>query len=200
MEQVDPYAQRVRYPRAVESAMKVVITGHTSGVGKALSIALSRRGDTVIGMSRANGFDIADINSIVAAARDADVFVCNAHAAFWQADLLFEMARLWADSPRRLIIAMGSLSANGINPAQGRYAVHKKALDAACEQLQADTTIKCRLTLLRFGYTDTPRVAHRHVRKMHVQDVIAHALYAIDQPAGHCLLRMDFRAHQEVPR
>jgi NAD(P)-dependent dehydrogenase (short-subunit alcohol dehydrogenase family) len=199
MELMDPYALRVRYPRTAESNMTVAITGHTSGIGKALSIALNRRGDTVIGMSRANGFDIANTSSIVAAARDADVFVCNAHAEFFQTNLLFEVARSWADSPRRLIVAMSSLSADGINPSQGRYAIHKKALDAACEQLQADTTIKCRLTLLRFGYTDTPRVAHRSVRKMHVRDVVAHALYAIDQPIGHCLLRMDFRTHREAP-
>jgi hypothetical protein len=150
-------------------------------------------------MSRVNGFDIADTNSIVAAAHDADVFVCNAHAAFHQTELLFEMARRWADNPRRLIIAMSSLSADGINPSQGRYAIHKKALDATCQQLQADTTIKCRLTLLRFGYTDTPRVARRPVRKMNVRDVVAHVLYAIDQPEDHCLLRMDFRTHREAP-
>jgi NAD(P)-dependent dehydrogenase (short-subunit alcohol dehydrogenase family) len=195
----DPYAQRVRYPRARASPLTVAITGHTSGIGQALALALQRRGDTVIGMSRANGFDIADVTPIAAAARDADIFVCNAYAGFCQANLLFEFGRLWADHPQRLIIAMSSLSADGIIPSQGRYAIHKKALDAACEQLQADPKVKCRLALLRFGYTDTPRVAQRQVRKLKPDDVVAHTLYAIDQAPGKYLLRLDFRVHYEVP-
>ena len=75
--------------------------------------------------------------------------------------------------------------------------LHKKALDAACEQLQADRSVQCRITLLRFGYTDTPRIAAKPVRKMPVAEVVGHVLYAIDQPRGHYLKRLDFRAHHE---
>jgi NAD(P)-dependent dehydrogenase (short-subunit alcohol dehydrogenase family) len=179
--------------------MTVAITGHTSGIGQALAAALANRGDSVIGLSRANGYDITSPADIVRKSCEADVFICNAYAGFAQVDLVFAMARRWAEHPRRLIIAMGSLSADGINPAQGRYAIHKKALDAACEQLQADRSVKCRITLVRFGYTDTPRVAAKSVRKMHVRDVVGHVLYAIDQPKGHYLSRIDFRAHYEEP-
>jgi NAD(P)-dependent dehydrogenase (short-subunit alcohol dehydrogenase family) len=158
---------------------------------------LERRGDTVIGLSRSNGYDITAPTDIVRDSRDADVLICNAHAGFAQVELVFAMARTWALHPHRLIIAMGSLSADGINPSQGKYAIHKKALDAACEQLQADRSVQCRITLVRFGYTDTPRVAAMSVRKMRVAEVVGHVLYAIDQPRGHYLKRLDFRAHHE---
>lgn len=199
MNHTDPYAERSRHPRIPVSALTVAITGHTSGIGRALAATLEGRGDAIIGLSRANGYDITSPADIVRKACDADVFICNAHAGFAQAELVFATARRWAQHPRRLIVAMGSLSADGINPSQGSYAIHKKALDAACEQLQADISVKCRITLLRFGYTDTPRVAAKTVRKMRVGAVVGHVLYAIDQPKGHYLKRMDFRAHHEEP-
>ena len=197
MNYTDPYAERPRYPRTSVSALTVAITGHTRGIGQGLATALERRGDTVIGLSRSNGYDITTPEAIVRKSCDADVFICNAHAGFAQTELVFAMARTWALQSRRLIVAMGSLSADGINPSQGSYAIHKKALDAACEQLQADRSVKCRITLVRFGYTDTPRVAAKSVRKMHVAEVVGHVLYAIDQPWGHYLARLDFRAHHE---
>ena len=193
----DPYAERSRYPRVPSSALVVAITGHTSGIGQALAIALQRRGDTVIGLSRSNGHDITSPEGIVRHAGDADVFINNAHAGFSQVELLFAVARAWAARPRCQIVVMSSLSADGINPSQGRYAIHKKALDAACEQVQADPSIKCRVTLLRFGYVDTPRVAAKAVRKMRIAEVVGHVLYALDQPQGHYLKRIDFRAHYE---
>jgi NAD(P)-dependent dehydrogenase (short-subunit alcohol dehydrogenase family) len=197
MDYTDPYAERQRYPRTSVSALTVAITGHTQGIGRALANTLEARGDRIIGLSRSNGYDIRAPHRIIQESRDADVFVCNAHAGFAQAELVFAMARIWAPHPRRLIVAMGSLSADGINPSQGNYAVHKKALDAACEQLQADHSVRCRITLLRFGYTDTPRIAAKPVRKMPVAEVVGHVLYAIDQPRGHYLKRLDFRAHHE---
>lgn len=197
MDYTDPYAERPRYPRAPISTLTVAITGHTRGVGLALATALERRGDTVIGLSRSNGYDITEPEGIFGKIRDADVFICNAHAGFAQAELVFAMARTWAPYPRRLIVAMGSLSADGINPSQGNYAIHKKALDAACEQMQADRSVKCRITLVRFGYTDTPRIGAKSVRKMRVAEVVGHVLYAIDQPRGHYLKRLDFCAHHE---
>jgi NAD(P)-dependent dehydrogenase (short-subunit alcohol dehydrogenase family) len=193
----DPYAERPRYPRTPVSALTVAITGNTRGIGQALATALERRGDMIIGLSRSNGYDITMPEDIVRKSRDADVLICNAHAGFAQAELVLVMARAWAEQPRRLIVAMGSLSADGINPSQGKYALHKKALDAACEQLQADRSVKCRITLVRFGYTDTPRVAAKSVRKMRIAEVVGHVLYAIDQPRGHYLKRLDFRAHHE---
>lgn len=199
MDYTDPYAERPRYPRTPVSALTVAITGHTRGIGRALETALERRGDTVIGLSRSNGYDITMPEEIIRKIRDADVFICNAHAGFAQAELVLAMARTWAEHPRRLIVAMGSLSADGINPSQGRYAIHKKALDAACEQLQADPIVKCRIALLRFGYADTGRVAAKSVRKMRVAEVVGHVLYAIEQPKGHYLKRLDFRAHHEEP-
>lgn len=179
--------------------MIVGITGHTQGVGKALADALLARNTGVLGMSRSNGLDIQDAPRIVAVSKHVDVFVNNAHFEFAQTQLLYAIAQEWANQPDKLIINMGSLSANGILPDQGKYAVYKAALDHATEQLQDNRNIKCRICILRFGYTDTPRVAHRKdVRKMHVDEVVRHLLYVIDQPSRHYLKRLDFRTQWEA--
>ena len=39
--------------------MKCIITGHTAGVGKAMYEHFQAKGWEVIGMSRANGYDIS---------------------------------------------------------------------------------------------------------------------------------------------
>ena len=60
--------------------MKIAITGHTSGIGKAIYDALITSYD-VIGLSRSNGYDITtDLgrSKIVDCAYDCDIFINNA--------------------------------------------------------------------------------------------------------------------------
>ena len=68
--------------------MKIAITGHTKGIGKA--IAGLYYTDEVVGFSRSNGYDISDISSIdsiVNASLNCEVFVNNAYYGTAQVDI-----------------------------------------------------------------------------------------------------------------
>lgn len=169
----------------------LAITGHTSGVGLAIAEHAQSEGWEVVGMSRANGFDITRPDQIIHAATHCDVFVNNAYRAYAQVDLLYQMAQAWADNPDKHIICMGSLSADGIQPSQRKYAIHKQALDGAVEQLQADPNIHCRISNIRFGFTDTPRVAHKAVPKLTPEQVAQECWHVLMAP--YWIKRMDFR-------
>lgn len=61
--------------------MKIAITGHTSGIGKCLYDTFTENGNTVLGFSRSNGYDITsadDRKRIVDETTDCDVFINNA--------------------------------------------------------------------------------------------------------------------------
>ncbi len=65
----------------VNSNMKVAITGHKRGIGKACADLFTADGHQVVGFSRTDGFDIRDPDvrkRIVEQSMDADVFINNA--------------------------------------------------------------------------------------------------------------------------
>ena len=62
--------------------MKFAITGHTSGIGKAVAEMCHTKGYQWIGFSRGTGYDIArekDCGKIVYESSDCDVFINNAY-------------------------------------------------------------------------------------------------------------------------
>lgn len=149
--------------------MRIAITGHTSGLGKAL-LALSRiRGHEVIGFSRSNGYDIADDGTqtrIVLEASGADIFINNAHHGFSQCDLFTRLYREWRDSPK-LIINIGSIITSERSwpsgPQHGElgsrhYAAEKAGLDTLTHWAWNDTSAKCEVVLVRPGSIQTGRM------------------------------------------
>jgi len=69
--------------------MKVAITGHTAGIGKAFYQYFSKKNAEVIGMSRANGYDLnTDVDRIIENAKDCDIFINNAYRDDKQLQLL----------------------------------------------------------------------------------------------------------------
>ena len=60
--------------------MKIAITGHTKGIGKACADVFSEH--EVIGFSRSNGFDIQAIEPILDSSNDCDVFINNASVSY----------------------------------------------------------------------------------------------------------------------
>jgi len=62
--------------------MKIVITGHTKGIGQGLYNYYNNINNIVIGFSRSNGFDINDLESqdaIINETQNADIFINNAY-------------------------------------------------------------------------------------------------------------------------
>lgn len=141
--------------------MKIGITGHTHGIGKAAYDLLESRGHTVKGFSRQNGFNIDNVyarKEILKEVEDFDVFINNAFSPN-QTTMLQEMIELW-DGQDKSIINIGSkiTMMPFVIPGQESYVAEKK---------KQEQIIKDRLphpfpqiTNLVVGLTDTRMVAN----------------------------------------
>lgn len=90
--------------------MKIAITGHTSGLGKALKERFELAGHTVIGFCITTGYDISDSevrNKIVVESADCDVFINNAYSPKSQYPLLDAVYKSFINTDK-IIINIGS--------------------------------------------------------------------------------------------
>lgn len=86
--------------------MRVVIIGHTAGIGKSLAAHFRKKKWDVVGLSRSNGYDLErDVTKIVGAATGCDLFINNAYRDKQQL-VLFKQLRYKVGK----IICMGSIS------------------------------------------------------------------------------------------
>ena len=108
---------------------KIVITGHTSGIGKAIYdkfTEISCR--EIIGMSRSNGYDIEkDFDKIVKEATGAELFINNAYRDSQQLKL-FHALKDKVD----MMVVMGSVSRHYPELIPTDYVHDKQALAEAC--------------------------------------------------------------------
>ena len=172
--------------------MRIALTGHTSGIGKALYKRCEEQSfprHEPIGFSRSNGFNINNPERIVSEAIECNVFVNNAHDKFAQVDLLYGMWHFWKDQDKQ-IICISSLAPDVTKNSPQPYSTEKNALDHACEQLQ-NSKGKCRVINIKPGYVDTPRVAHRNVaHKIDPNYMAGVILWCIRQPEYLMTLRI----------
>ena len=145
--------------------MKIAVTGHTSGIGKAIYDLLVEQGHEVVGFSRQTGFDLlklktndTDKEEIVKFAmslNDYDIFINNACYEFMQVELLYALYNEWKKFDKT-IINIGSVSGDKSKGEPHEYQIHKVALDKACQQLE--TMGKCKVVNVRPGWVDTPAI------------------------------------------
>ena len=86
--------------------MKYAITGHTSGIGKAVSESVTN----FIGFSKSTGYNInerTDRKRIIKQCDDVDVFINNAHDGFGQTYILLDLFHTFKDT-NKTIINVGS--------------------------------------------------------------------------------------------
>ena len=121
--------------------MKIGITGHSKGLGKALFESLAIAHD-VVGFSRTNGYDIKspfDRKKIVKESKDLDVFINLVHNYFHQTDMLYEMHKSWTDQNKFIInissIVVGQKDFGLRNYQMLEYKVHKTAVENMIEVL-----------------------------------------------------------------
>ncbi len=109
--------------------MKVVITGHTYGIGKALYKHFQTFGGwEVAGLSRSNGYDIdKDFDRVVEAATGCFLFINNAYRDSQQLKLV-EALKTKVDR----MIVMGSISRFYPEIIPTQYVHDKQALAEAC--------------------------------------------------------------------
>lgn len=109
--------------------MKVVITGHTYGIGKALYEHFQTFGGwEVVGLSRSNGYDIdKNFDKVVEAASGCFLFINNAYRDSQQLKLVEALK-----SKVNRMIVMGSISRFYPEIIPTQYVHDKQALAEAC--------------------------------------------------------------------
>jgi short-subunit dehydrogenase len=77
--------------------MKIAITGHKKGIGKAFAEQLSARGHEIIGISRSDGENIRRTAHTASLIEPCDMLINNAISMYAQTELLFEVWHRWQD-------------------------------------------------------------------------------------------------------
>ncbi len=77
--------------------MKIAITGHKRGIGKAFAEQLSARGHEIIGISRSDGENIRRTAHTASLIEPCDMLINNAISMYAQTELLFEVWHRWQD-------------------------------------------------------------------------------------------------------
>jgi NADP-dependent 3-hydroxy acid dehydrogenase YdfG len=120
---------------------RIAITGHSAGIGLALSNIYQARGVDIVGMSRCNGYNIRSIPKIISQLKECDVFINNAQVGFAQTELLFAVYKEWQGKEGKKIINIGTLmTSEPVSSLPGlgmtEYYVQKVALEEAIKQLR----------------------------------------------------------------
>ena len=165
--------------------MKIAITGHSRGIGKAIFDTLSE--DTEChGFSRSNGYDIAeDQELIIKSVLRCDVFINNAYKGLEQVHLLNSVFQAWKDDESKTIINISSLSKYpGLSGNQSGYSAHKAALSHQAFLLMFKTDRKCRMINVNPGYvkTDMTKQAHDTNNMLTPQECADAVIWALRQP------------------
>jgi nucleoside-diphosphate-sugar epimerase len=125
--------------------MKIAITGHTAGIGQALSRALSQRGHEILGLSKRDGHNIRVIPKIAAKIEPCDMFINNAQAGYAQTELLYAVWESWRGQPNKHIWCISTMMAQcPVDPQvpgqseldMSAYRTQKLALEQAINQLR----------------------------------------------------------------
>lgn len=110
--------------------MKCVITGHTTGLGKAMYDAFKAAEWEVIGVSRQTGYDLTtDVDRVVELVNGADLFINNANVGRAQLNLLNAVNK---DIKQ---IVLGSVAGEFHQQLQSDYSQHKADLAQRCREL-----------------------------------------------------------------
>lgn len=129
--------------------MKIIVTGHTSGIGKYLYNYFTQD-HQVVGMSRTNGYDISvDREKIVAESKNCDLFINCAHSGDSQMHLLLGLCK---QVPK--IITFGSASTDYADILNKQYNLDKKRLEK-CHRLLSMRTDVAQMLLIKLSFAET---------------------------------------------
>ena len=128
----------------VNIIMKIAITGHTAGIGKAFAEQLSRLGHSIIGISRREGENIRRTAHTASIIEPCDMLINNAQAGYAQTELLYEVWSRWQGKERyiwNISTAMTEEPTNSRPDGQddiimSQYRNQKLALEEASRQLK----------------------------------------------------------------
>jgi NADP-dependent 3-hydroxy acid dehydrogenase YdfG len=134
--------------------MKIAITGHTAGIGKALAEEYLLDGHEIVGLSQREGNNIRNTPKICDQIEPCDVFVNNAQAGYAQTELLFEMVRRWRGTGKKIIVISTQMTQEPVSGFDSldmdHYRLQKVTLEQAVVQLRHRRT-GVKLVLVRPG-------------------------------------------------
>lgn len=132
--------------------MKIAITGHSAGIGQALSKLYEADKHEVVGLSRRNGYNIRSLPKVTAMIQPCDMFINNAQVGFAQTELLFEVWRQWRGQQKYIVNISTQMTDFLLPPKEewDEYLIQKKSLDLATQLLEQRSEWP-RLLLVRPG-------------------------------------------------
>lgn len=134
--------------------MKIAITGHSAGIGKALAEQYKTRGHEIVGLSKRDGNNIRNIPKIADLIEPCDLFINNAQAGYAQTELLFEMAQRWQGTKKHIIVISTIMTQEPVSSIPGidmtHYWVQKQTLEEAVKQLRYQR-LNLKITIVRPG-------------------------------------------------
>lgn len=143
------------------------ITGHTSGIGKAIFKKLS---PNAIGFSKSTGFDIKnkkDLIQVLDKSENCKVFINNAYDDFAQSNLLIEAFFRWKDTNKTIINVGSQIAEDNCNVKLHpdvkllRYQMHKASLKKLCQDLN-NYGSKIKIKYVWFGYVATEKILDKY--------------------------------------
>jgi len=140
--------------------MKIAVTGHTKGIGKACVTRLSKQHE-IIGFSRSNGYDISEFNGIAKIrneCRECDVFINNAYSGRAQERLFNLFWEDWKNYTRTIININSVVKYPQVYPKtfDPSYKKEKELLEKASGDVVWSTEgIKCRILNINPGLVKT---------------------------------------------
>ena len=140
--------------------MKIAITGHKKGIGKAFADQLSARGHDIVGISRSDGENIRRTAHTASMIEPCDMLINNAISFYAQTELLFEVWHRWQDIKEthyiwnistKLCEQDHDIDINGITLRESmQYRNQKMSLELAHHQLNFQPS-NIKMSLIRPG-------------------------------------------------
>ena len=132
--------------------MKIAITGHSAGIGRALANLLEQRGHEIVGLSKRYGHNIHNVPKIATLIDPCDIFINNAQSHFAQTDLLFAVWRSWRGQDKKIFNISTEMVTMDVPPREewDEYLIQKKALEEANRLLSMRSTLP-KVSIIRPG-------------------------------------------------
>jgi hypothetical protein len=143
--------------------MKIAITGHTAGIGRAFASILQNRGHEIVGLSKRHCDNIRNTLKIVEKIIPCDLFINNAQEGYAQTELLYAVWQRWQDQPGKHIWCIGTMMTQypvelevpgHTDVDMSQYRNQKIALDDAIVQLRYKKHMPI-ITMIRPGAVAT---------------------------------------------
>ena len=149
--------------------MKIAITGHKRGIGRAFATQLSERGHDIVGISRSDGENIRRVAHTASLIEPCDLFINNAISQYAQTELLFEVWHRWHEDKEVHHIWNISTKVcewnedkiiDGLTMRESmQYRNQKMALELAHVQLHSQAS-NIKMQLIRPGSVNTQTFSH----------------------------------------